>query len=97
MPPYPYDVAYCSMHGEDIKNDLQAWEAAEYLRGIKQVKMVTIIRTIYNEAENVFDMTEFPDTDKGTFSPGPLLRIERAVPPKDVLVLPPDKLLQGSS
>jgi hypothetical protein len=30
MPPYqayPYEIDYCSMTGEDLENDLQAWEA----------------------------------------------------------------------
>ena len=29
MPPYPYEIDYCLMTGEDLENDLQAWEATE--------------------------------------------------------------------
>jgi len=77
MPPYPYEIDYCSMIGEDIENDPQAWEAIEKLMEVDPAKLTRIVKVIFEKAGEFFDMTRFPTTDKGVF--GPLLRIQQAL------------------
>ncbi len=69
MSPYPYEIDHCSMTGEDIENDQQAWEPTGKLIEVNATKLIRIVKLIFDKASEFFDMTRFPITDKGEFGP----------------------------
>jgi hypothetical protein len=77
MPPYPYELDYCSMTSEDLENYLQAWEATGKLIEVDPTKLTRIVKVIFDKAAEFIDMSRFPTTDQGVF--GPLLRIQQAL------------------
>ncbi len=62
------------MRGEEFENDPQAWEATAKLANLYPSLLVKIVQLIFVEAEKIFDMSKFPQTDEGVF--GPLLRMQ---------------------
>jgi hypothetical protein len=57
MPPYPYEIDYCSMTGEGLENDLQAWEATGKLIEVDPTKLTRIVKVIFDKAAEFIDMT----------------------------------------
>ena len=42
MPPYHYEIDYCSMTGEDLENDPQAWEATGKIIEVDPAKLTSL-------------------------------------------------------
>jgi hypothetical protein len=92
MPPYTYEIDYCSMTGEDLENDPQAWEATEKLIEMNASKLVRILKMIFNKAAEFLHMTRFPTTDKGIFCL--LLRIQWALMAVQRMIIAAEELMR---
>jgi hypothetical protein len=57
VPPYPYAIDYCSLTGEDLENDLLAWEATGKRIEINATKLTRTVKIIFDKASEFFVMT----------------------------------------
>ena len=74
MPPYPHDLPYSNIYGQDLEYDLEAWEHTTDFINMKDNHRTKMVEMIYTEALNHYKMENFPATDKGPL--GPLIRLQ---------------------
>ena len=69
--PFPTDMDYANMWGQDLEHDIKAWEfTTDLCKFNKKPKMAKkIITALFEEACKYFDMEKFPSTDTGNFGP----------------------------
>ncbi len=60
MPAYPKMITYCSMTGQGLEYDQQAWDETRKFYEIDQMLWVKIVNKISEETEKGFDMTKVP-------------------------------------
>ena len=74
--PFPRDIEYANMWGQDLKHDSKSWETTSELRTFNKKPKITrkIVTAIFEEASKCFDMAKFQSTDEGIY--GALRRIQ---------------------